>query len=116
MRALRDQGGKCAVVEHFNPHVGEHGIRQDLFGILDVLVLDPSGVIGIQCCAGSAFKKHWEKLTVERAQDSIDWLSTPGTKLQIWGWRKVKLARGGKAMRWSARVEEVTMGDIVKQR
>ncbi len=112
IRALREQGGKCAVVEHFNIHVGDHGVRQDLFGIIDILVLDPSGIIGIQCC-GADFRKHIEKLTIERAQDSIDWLSTPGTKLQIWGWRKVKLNRGGKAIRWSPRIQEIKLDDII---
>ena len=111
MRALRDKGGICAMVEHYNPHVGEHGIRQDLFGIIDVLVLDPSDTLGIQCC-GTDFKAHVEKLTVEKAQESLDWLSSPHRKLQIWGWRKVKLKRGGKAERWSPRIMYVTIEDI----
>ncbi len=114
IRALKEQGIKCSIVERFNPHVGEHGVRQDLFSILDVLALDPiNGVIGIQCCA-SDFKKHMEKLTVEKVQESIDWLSTPGTKLQIWSWRKTKLNRGGKAMRWNPRIQEIKIGDIIK--
>lgn len=111
MRELREHGGICAVVEKFNPHVGEHGCRQDLFGIIDVLVLDPAGVLGIQCC-GSDFKGHVEKLTIERAQNSREWLSTPGTKLQIWGWRKIHLKRGGKAMRWAPRIQEITLADV----
>jgi hypothetical protein len=111
MRALREQGARCSVVEHFNPHVGEHGVRQDLFGILDIIALDPSGVLGIQAC-GSDFKKHFDKLTVEHNQETLDWLSTPGTKLYIYSWRKLKLKRGGLAMRWTAKIVEITIEDL----
>lgn len=114
IRALKEQGGICAVVEKWNPYGGGgHGIRQDLFGIIDVLLLDPGrGVVGIQCCAGSGFSAHWTKLTVERAQETTDWLSTPGTALEIWAWRKTKVKRGGIAMRWEPRVQEVRMEDV----
>jgi len=111
MRHIREQGGRCEVVERFNPHVGEHGVRHDLFGIVDVLALDPSGFLGIQCC-GSDIKPHIDKLTIEKAQETRDWLSTPGGKLQVWGWRKVKAKRGGKAMIWAPRIQEITMNDI----
>ena len=114
MRLLREAGSICAVVEKWNPHVGPHGIRQDLFGIIDILVLDPErGVIGVQACSGST-ASHYRKLTVEMAQESIDWLSTPSTVLQIWCWRKVKLKRGGKAVRWMPKVTEITMEDFEK--
>ena len=113
MRALREKGARCAVVEKWNAYAGEHGKRIDLFGIIDILALDPSGVIGIQSC-GSDFAKHVEKIMVEHSQETLDWLSTPGTRLQLWGWRKIKLQKGGKAMRWSARVKEFTLEDLKK--
>lgn len=113
IRELKNNGRKCAIVEKWNPHVGPHGIRQDLWGIIDVLALDPEqGVIGIQCCAGSGFSAHWRKITEERAQDTIDWLQTPGTRLELWAWRKVKLKRGGKAEVWRPRVKEICVGDV----
>ena len=115
MRTLRSQGTICTVVEHWNQYVGEHGIRQDLFGIVDILCLDPArGFIGIQCCAGSGFSAHWRKLTEENAQACIDWLQTPGGKLEIWAWRKVKVVRGGKAERWAPRVREILLQDFIK--
>ncbi len=115
IRALKEQGREAWIVEKWNAYAGEHGKRVDMFNIIDIVALDPQrGVIGIQSCAGSGFSEHYRKLTEEKAQESINWLSTPGTKLEIWAWRKVKLKRNGKAMRWSARVEEVTIGDIVK--
>ena len=112
IRALRDMGRKCAIVEKFNPYVGSHGIRQDLFSIIDILCLDPErGVVGIQSC-GSAFSEHYRKMTIEHAQETIDWLTTPGTCLELWGWRKLKLKRGGKAMVWRPKVKEITMEDF----
>ena len=116
MRALREIGTKCAVVERWNAFAprpgGPPGIRIDLFGIIDVLALDPErGVVGIQCC-GADFAAHKRKLLEERAQDTLDWLSTPGTVLEIWSWRKVKAKRGGKAMVWRPRVEEITREDL----
>src|SRR6056297_1143209 len=94
MKFLRSQGVKCAVVEKFNHYAprggGGYGIRQDLFGIIDVLALDPArGVVGVQVC-GKDFQPHVRKILEERAQDTYDWLLTPGTCLELWGWRKVK--------------------------
>ena len=113
MRTLRERGSICAVVEKWNAHGRSgFGIRQDLFGIIDILVLEPDrGVLGVQAC-GSDFSEHMKKLTIENAQASIDWLSTPGTILELWGWRKVKVKRGGKAMRWAPRIYELTMKDF----
>jgi len=112
IRALKDQGRVCGIVERYNAHVGPHGIRQDLFGIIDIIALDPErGVVGIQSC-GSDFAAHERKILEERAQESVDWLSTPGAKLELWGWRKVKLKRGGVAMRWQPRVREFTLADF----
>jgi len=112
IRELRNQGRRCAIVERFNSFAGPHGIRQDLFGIIDVIALDPErGVVGVQSC-GQAFAAHERKLLEERADECIDWLSTPGTVLELWGWRKRKLKRGGKAERWSPRVREFTLADF----
>jgi len=115
MRALREQGSICEKVERWNPYGGAgHGIRQDLLGIIDILVLDPErGVVGIQAC-GQSTASHIRKLTIEKSQESIDWLSTPGTSLEIWCWRQIKLKRGGKAMRWQAKVTPITLEEHFK--
>jgi hypothetical protein len=113
MRELRNQGRKVAIVERYNAFVGPHGTRQDLFGIIDVIALDPErGVVGVQSC-GQAFAAHERKLLEERAEECIDWLQTPGTALELWGWRKVRLHRGGKALRWQPRVREFTLADFL---
>jgi len=112
LKALRAQGFKCAVVEKWNAFAGPHGIRQDMFGIIDIIALDPArGVVGVQS-TGTAFSEHHKKLTEEKAQECIDWLSTPGTALELWGWRKLKVKRGGKAMRYQSRVKVYTLDDF----
>jgi hypothetical protein len=112
LRELRDQGRVCAVVERRNQFVGPHGISEDLFGIIDVLALDPArGVVGVQVC-GQDFAGHVRKITEEKRQETYEWLRTPGTVLEIWGWRKVKAKRGGKLMLWKPRVQEITMEDL----
>lgn len=112
LRALREQGRVAAIVERFNAHVGPYGVRQDLFGIIDVIALDPErGVVGIQS-TGLNFAGHLRSLTTERVQEVTDWLKTPGTSLELWGWRKVKLHRGGKAERWSPRIRAITLDDL----
>lgn len=106
-------GRRCGIVERFNAHVGPAGVRQDLFGIIDVIALDPeTGVVGIQCCAGSGFSAHKKKICEENAQATKDWLETPGTSLEIWAWRKVKKVRGGKAMIWQPRIETISLENI----
>ena len=111
LRALRDQGMVCGIVERFNPYAGLHGLRQDLFGCIDIIALDPQrGVLGIQSC-GQAFSEHKRKLLEERCQEVTDWLSTPGTVFELWGWRKVKFKRGGRAMRWRPRLAQLTLED-----
>lgn len=60
LRALLDQGMVCAIVEKFSPYAGPHGLGQDFSG-------------------------HRQNLLEERAQEVTDWLSTPGTTLELWG-------------------------------
>lgn len=123
LRFMRQQGRICGIVERFNQYAGPYGVRQDLFGIIDIIALDPEqGVIGIQAC-GQDFAKHFRTITEEKAQESIDWLETQtccthcgkltkATSLELWGWRKVKLRSGAKAMRWKPRVQIFTLDDF----
>jgi hypothetical protein len=112
LRALRARGLECAIVEKWNQYAGPHGVRQDLFGIIDVIALDPvAGVIGVQSC-GNSFSDHFRKITGERAVETRKWLETPGTALELWSWRKVKMKRGGVAMRWEPRVRQITLADL----
>ena len=112
LNALREEGRIAGVVERFNRFGGNFGIRQDLFGIIDIIALDKEkGVVGVQS-TGSAFSAHHRKLTEEKRQECIDWLETPGTSLELWGWRKIKKKKGGKQMVWAPRIKEYTLEDF----
>jgi hypothetical protein len=106
IKALKEQGHICGIVEKFNRFVGPHGIRQDLFGFIDIISIDPiDGIIGIQSC-GQDFSGHVKKILNELNESNyealIAWLKF--SKLHLYGWRKVKLKRGSKAMRWKPRI------------
>jgi hypothetical protein len=74
----------------------------DAFGFIDILSIDPEeGIVGIQSC-GQSFKAHIDKMTGARNEAMYEWLRH--AKVQLIGWRKVKLKRGGKAMRWKPRI------------
>lgn len=111
LKALREMGRECGIVERFNPHVGPHGIRQDLFGIIDIIALEPNGgIVGVQS-TGQDFANHYRKLTEEKKNFSLAWLRAGGT-LELWGWRKIKVKRGGKAMRWEPRIHKFALEDF----
>jgi len=113
LKALRQMGRRCDIVERFNPYVGQHGIRQDLFNIIDLIALDPErGIVGVQCTTGNCYSDHWKKLTVDHAQESYDWVECGGI-LELWAWRKIKVKRGGKAMIWKPRIVEITIGELI---
>lgn len=111
LRALRQEGRICGIVEKWNPYARK---RSDLFGFIDIISLDPSrGIIGVQSC-GSSFSQHITKIVVECAQEAIEWLKSGG-KIEVWGWRKIKLKRGGKAEIWNPRIREITLEDFERE-
>ena len=125
LRELRKQGRIVDVCEKWviNPKHPAGGFRRDLFHFIDLIVLDPEqGIVAIQSC-GQDFKAHLDKILygtkvderweTEVPENVIEWLQCGG-KLEIWGWRKLKLKRGKeyKAMRWMPRIQVITLGDF----
>lgn len=104
LRHLRNQGCVCAIAEKWNQFVGEHGIRQDMFGFIDIIALYPDRICAVQCCTSSR-AAHWEKIVGN--ENAGAWLESGGT-IELWTWRKVKKVRGGKAMIWQPRMETIT--------
>ena len=103
LRVLRQQGAICGITEHWNYYVG---IRQDLFGFIDLIALTSDrGIVGMQCCARSGHAAHRKKILENEV--APEWIKSGG-KIEIWSWAKQKLERGGKAERWMAKVEEIT--------
>jgi hypothetical protein len=80
------------------------GTRRDAFGFIDILAIDADAIVAIQACTASG-AKHLRKIQESEYADA--WLRAGG-RIELWIWRKVKLKRGGKAVRWRARVEQVT--------
>ena len=93
---LRKDGWTCAIVEKWNPHVK---IRQDLFGIFDLLCLRGDETMGVQVTSGS----H----VAERVQKIADAENTPIVReanwsLMVHGWRK------NSAGKWICREVDVS--------
>ena len=108
LRLLRQEGCHCDIVERWNSFVGKFGIRQDLFGIIDLIALYPNKITGIQCC-GSDFAAHDRKIIA--SEYSREWMLSGGA-LELWGWRKIKKNRGGKLMIWKPRIKKYTLEDL----
>ncbi len=92
--------------------MGPLNIRMDLFHLIDLIAIKQGKILGVQSC-GQSFSEHRRKLTEEERDASRDWLLAGG-KLELWGWRKVKVKRGGKAMVWAPRREEFYLNDFLK--
>jgi len=116
LRELRGQGRIAAIAEKWNAFAGPPrpdgtgrvGVRQDLFGFIDLIALDrQNGIVAVQCCAGSGHAEHKRKILEEAAEAALEWL-TCGGKIELWSWSKRKLVRGGKAERWTPRIEVIT--------
>lgn len=109
LQAQRDMGRICGIVERFNAFVGPHGIRQDFLGFADIIAIDPTqGIVAIQSC-GQDYSGHVHKMLGERYENVLAWVRH--APVELWGWRKVKLERGGKATRWKPRIGDVKLVD-----
>jgi hypothetical protein len=109
LRALKQQGYISGIVEKFNPYVGEHGKRIDLFNFIDIISIKPIGICAIQSC-GSNFSEHDRRILEN--EYAPEWLKAGG-HIELWGWRKIKKKRGGKQMIWKPRVKIYTMDDYI---
>ena len=119
LKALKEQGALCDIVERWLQHGGavkitidpytgrrvggKTGVRRDLFGIIDIIALFPDRKrpCGIQTC-GTAFSEHMKKIK-ESAYAPI-WLRY--ADLELWGWRELKTG-------WTPRVHKFTLADWV---
>lgn len=105
-RSLAEMRGRgcqlVAVTEHWNPFAH---IRQDLFGILDLVCVKDGKTIGVQTTSGSKVAARRDKMESSQA---IAPLREAGWILLIHGWRKVKVKRGGKAMTWELRELDIS--------
>lgn len=97
LKYLRDRGYTVAVTERWNPHAK---VRNDLFGWIDLVALEPdTAIIGIQCTSGANVSARVEKIKV--SEEARTWQSCGG-KVVVIGWRKVKA--GAKKATWQPRM------------
>ena len=74
------------VVERWNPHAK---VRQDLFGVVDVLAVG-SDIVGVQATSGSNVAARVRKLTDSPA---LPVLRKAGVRVLVHGWRKAASGR-----------------------
>ena len=71
------------VVERWNPHAR---IRQDLFGIIDVVAVGDD-IVGVQTTSASNVSARVAKIT---DSDALRVLRKAGIRVLVHGWRKVR--------------------------
>ena len=104
LRALKADGWTAEVVERWNPHAR---VRHDLFNVADILAVRGRETLAVQVTAGSCVSARVAKL---RASTALPLLHCAGWRVEVHGWRRLKVRRGGKAMRWACRVVDM-IGD-----
>ena len=90
--------------------------RSDLFGFLDIVVLDLDSlrILGIQCTTADNAAARVKKITGERGTIARHWLTCGGI-IEVWGWREYKkTAMGGewRGKRWRPRIVTVSVADL----
>lgn len=107
----RSLGLLAGVVERWNPHAR---IRQDLFGFIDLIVIDGhaisgQGIIGVQATSGTNAAARKKKILNEpRARR---WLEAQ-CRIEVWAWKKKKIKRGGVAFKWILDRRPITLEDF----
>jgi len=116
LRACREQGRFVEKVEQWISYGGlkakpvpgkPMGIRRDAFGFIDIIAIDTDAIVAVQAC-GADKKSHREKVIA--SDYSLPWLKAGG-KIELWSWRKLVVKRGGKAMRWTPDIQQITLED-----
>ena len=85
LERLRSAGYLSQVVERWNPHAR---IRQDLYGVIDVLGINEADTIGVQATTLSGRSSHLKKMLESPA--AATWTTGPNRSLELWCWRKLK--------------------------
>lgn len=102
------------IVEHWNSFAH---IRQDLFGFVDVLALvRPLGNTKHQTWAiQTTTTGVAERIAKIRANPHYENCLNAGWRIFVWGWRKLKVKRGGKAVKWTLREIEITPNGEIEE-
>lgn len=103
LKYLRSQGYLCAVVERRVPYIR---CTQDLWGIGDILAVkgDPPDRVLVQCTTGANLSHRIRKIM---ANERLSTITASGIRVEVHGWRRLKVKRGGKAYRWELDKREI---------
>lgn len=108
----RKRGWIAGIVERRIPFPRPRGTTIDLFGVIDIIAIDPAAppgerTIGIQATTngsaggqGGRHAEHRAKILAE--ERSASWVAA-GNRLELWSWAPA--GARGKAKRWQLRVE-----------
>jgi hypothetical protein len=83
LREARKRWAYCEVVEHWNAFTRR---RHDLGELFDIVVLDKTGTIGIQCTSASNVASRVKKIADHA--NTLHFRSA-GWRMLVWGWKKV---------------------------
>jgi len=97
----RAQGWVAQIVEKWIPQARK---RQDLFGVIDLIVLDGQGggPLGVQVTSGSNHAAR--RVKAQEEPRLAEWLAAPA-RFQVWSF--AKQGAKGKRKLWTLRVEEL---------
>lgn len=96
LRELRKSTDTVQVVEKWNPHAR---VRQDLFGVIDVLALVEGTTVAVQSTSWGNVAARIRKLA---ESEHIGAMRDAGWRILVHGWRK------NKSNRWELRTEDVS--------
>lgn len=106
---LKEQGFFSTITEKWNPHARK---RQDMFGFIDLVYLTDCQIVAVQVTSGTNHASRKSKIIKECKKQASQWILCEG-KIELWSWSKRKVKRGGKAMRWTPRIEEIVIEDFI---
>lgn len=109
LQKLRNEGYVPEVVERYNKFAR---VRHDLWNCLDILAVNGRDVVGVQTTSGSNLANRVSKL---RKNPTVPLILASGIRIELHGWRKLRVRGTKKAQRWECRVVELTP-DILNPR
>lgn len=85
----RDNNLSYDITEYWNFYAKK---RKDLFGFIDLVVIENSKMIGVQTTTKSNASARFHKITADKAEEAKAWLGSGGF-IEIWGWDGDELKR-----------------------
>ena len=101
LKALRDSGWLCEVVEHFNSFTKR---RNDLFRYADILCVRPGETMAVQTTSAPNLSARVAKIL---AEPNVVTCLKAGWRIEAHGWKKC--GPRGKRKTWQCTVRKITL-------